>query len=144
MVAADLKNINVLSRLDRCFPPVYTVSMLVRWTLIAVALLDVACASHRVIRDSKYEDSVNAYRRGDIDTALRKFPHGEKGGFITSVEKSWLAMWSENFDPTSLQEQVKTFDKRNFISLSREAGYFLFQEAEEGYVPSESEVVVLH
>lgn len=144
MVAASLKIINVPLWLDRRLPPVYTVFMIIRWTLIALALLEVACASHRVIRDRAYEDSVNAYRGGDLDTALRKFPHGEKGGFITSVEKAWLSMWVGNFDPTPLQEQVKTFDKRNFVSLSREAGYFLFQEAEEGYVPSESEVVVLH
>jgi len=111
---------------------------------LCVSLFEVACASHRVIRDREYESSVNAYRAGDTDTALRKFPHGEKGGMITSLEQGWLSLWGEHWDPEPLQKQAHSFDSRKYISLSREAGYFLFQEAEEGYIPAEHEVVLLH
>ncbi len=109
-----------------------------------IILLQIACATHRVIRDKEYSDSVAAYQRGDSAAALGKFPEGEKNGFITSVEKAWLSVWQQNWNPQELQKQVDTFDERKFISLSREAGYFLMQESEEGYVPSEHEITLLH
>lgn len=112
--------------------------------LILLSSLVAACSSNRVIRDHEYDASLNAYRRGDVGEALDKFPSGEQGGLITSVEKSWLSLWEQNWNPAPLQQQVDTFDSRNFTSLSREAGYFLMQEAEEGYVPAEHEIVILH
>jgi hypothetical protein len=59
-----------------------------RAALVAVTLTQAACATDRVIRDREYESSVNAYRLGDPKKALEKFPKGEPGGLITSVEKS--------------------------------------------------------
>ena len=119
--------------------------MRLRFSLLAVlSILQTACASYQIIRDNEYDFSVSAYRVGDVGAALKSFPNGEEGGLITSVEKSWLSLWEGRWDPQPLQHQVESFDSRKYISLSREAGYFLFQEAEEGYVPSEHEVVILH
>lgn len=107
-------------------------------------LTQVACASHEIIRDREYTPAVEAYQRTEPAAALEVFPVGEHQGFITAVEKGWLSQWAEIWDETWMQKQVGTFDQRNFTSITREAGIFLFQESEEGYVPSEHEVIVLH
>src|SRR5665213_3600294 len=101
-----------------------------RGACLALMLLQAACATNRVIRDRDYEASVNAYRLADPKLALDRFPRGEEGGLITSEEKAWLSVWDQKWDPQPLQKQVDTFDQRKFTSISREAGYFLLQEAE--------------
>jgi hypothetical protein len=117
-----------------------------------------ACASNTLIRDQDYGPSVKAARAGHFEKALQQFPAKEEGGFITSIERAWLTSWrlsdqdlqTENglillHDRLDdLQKQIATFEDRKFISLSRESKYFLFQESEEGYVPSEPEITVLH
>lgn len=115
-----------------------------KWILFPLVFLQVACASESIIRDHQYQRANEAYGRQDLSETFEKFPQGEAGGFVTSVEKSWLDVWRERFDTKILQQQVDTFDERKFTSISREAGYFFTQESEEGYVPAEHEVVVLH
>ena len=116
-----------------------------RTFLILVALGQCACATRRAVRDREYKPAVEAYQRLDPEQAYDFMPRGEAGGFITTVEKDWLAFWSKKeWDEKPLQAQVDTFDQRHYTSITREADYFLFQESEEGYVPSEHEVVLLH
>ena len=102
------------------------------------------CSSTRVLRDQDYQFSLNAYRSALPDQALEEFPKKESGGFITSIEKSWLGFWNDKVDVAPLEKQIETLQARKFVSLHREAEVFLFQESEEGYVPSEPEIVVLH
>ena len=102
------------------------------------------CSSQKILKDQDYLYSLNAYRSGDTEKALEEFPKKERGGFITSVEKSWIQIWDDKPEVEALQKQVKTFEDRKFTSVTREAQYFLFQESEEGYVPSEHEVITLH
>lgn len=123
-----------------------------------LGLLLSACASSTLIRDQDYAPSVKAAQAGHFDKALQDFPPKEEGGFITSIEKAWLTYWKLsdadlqtengvvllNERLGSLQKQILTFEDRKFVSLSRESKYFLFQESEEGYVPSEPEIAVLH
>lgn len=111
---------------------------------LGLSALQTACVSSQIIRDKEYLPAVEAYQRGDVKDARSLFPEGEQNGFIPSVEKSWLNIWQEDWNPKDLQTQVNTFDQRKYTSLTREAGYFLFQESEEGYVPAEHEIVVLH
>jgi hypothetical protein len=122
-------------------------SFLVRaFVLVAMFVLN-GCASTEILRDKDYQYSVNAFRGGNPEKALEVFPKKEKGGFITSVEKTWLGFWlgkSEKAEVDALAKQSRTFDDRKFVSLTREAQIFLTQESEEGYVPSEHEVVILH
>lgn len=116
----------------------------VRLGIMIFILLQTACASKAIIRDRDYTPAVEAYQLTDAADALEKFPDGEKNGFITSVEKGWLAQWAQKWDPQPMQKQVDTFDQRRYVSVTREAGKFLFQESEEGYVPSEHEIIILH
>jgi hypothetical protein len=103
-----------------------------------------ACSSKKLIRDDEYVFSLNAARNGNFEKALDEFPKKEHGGFITSLEKNWLGFWVDQTDLKSLQKQIQTFDERKFISISREAEYFFYQESEDGYIPSEHEVIILH
>ncbi len=122
--------------------------LFIRLTLFLLALLQIACASKAIIRDRDYSPAVEAYQLTDAKDALEKFPSGEANGFITSVERGWLQQWAgpsaTGGSEKPLQKQVDTFDQRRFISVTREAGIFLFQESEEGYVPSEHEIIILH
>lgn len=43
-----------------------------------------------------------------------------------------------------LRQQTKTFDERKYTSITREANTFFFQETEEGYIPSEPEIIIHH
>ncbi len=118
---------------------------MLRFLLVLAALFQCACATQRAIRDRAYNPAVEAYQRSDPEQAYEFVPRGEEGGFITTVEKGWLAFWSKKaWDEKPLQAQVDTFDQRRYTSISRETDYFLFQESEEGYVPSEHEIVLLH
>jgi hypothetical protein len=112
------------------------------WLVVFVALS--GCTSTQVLRDKDYQYPASAFRGGNPEKALEVFPKKEQGGFITSVEKSWLGFWAGKPETKSLEKQSRTFDDRKFVSLTREAQVFLTQESEEGYVPSEHEVVVLH
>lgn len=115
--------------------------------LIAVyisLLLLAACSTSQIIRDSEYKNSETAFRNGDPANALNEFPIKEQGGFVTSIEKSWLGFWDNQVNQQDLQRQTKTLDSRQYISLSRETEYFFMNESEEGYIPSEHEIILMH
>ena len=117
--------------------------------LLAILLLPLltACTSSTILRDKDYQIPLNAFKAGETKAAIENFPKLEDGGFITTVEKSWLGVWNGSVGDEQLKQiekQTKTFDERKFVSVTREAGVFLTQESEEGYVPAEYEVVVLH
>lgn len=97
-----------------------------------------------MIRDREYAPAMNAYRDGELVRALEVFPAKEKNGFVTTVEKSWIGFWAGSTEVEPLQKQVRTFEDRKFVSVTRETETFLFAESEEGYVPDEHEVVLLH
>lgn len=103
-----------------------------------------ACSTSQIIRDSEYKYSEAAFAFADPNKALREFPTKEPGGFVTSVEKSWLGFWDDRKDFSDLQKQSKTLDERKYISVSRETEYFFMNESEEGYIPAEHEIVLMH
>lgn len=112
--------------------------------LTVLLALQTACASSKIIRDHQYQRAAEAYTQQDLPRTIERFPEGEKNGFIPSVEKSWINLWQGEYNTKPLQKQIETFDERKFTSISREAGYFFTQESEEGYIPAEHEVVILH
>lgn len=111
--------------------------------LLLLILLS-ACSTSQIIRDSEYKYSEAAFKFSDPNKALREFPVKENGGFVTSVEKSWLGFWDDRTDQSSLQKQSRTLESRKYISVSREAEYFFLNESEEGYIPAEHEVILMH
>ncbi|WP_413289797.1 hypothetical protein [Bdellovibrio sp. HCB337] len=112
--------------------------------LLLLPLFLLACTSTQVIRDSEYKYSEAAFKFSDPQKALEQFPQKEHGGFVTSIEKSWLGFWAGETNQDDLLAQAHTLDSRQYISLSRETEYFFFNESEEGYIPAEHEIIVMH
>lgn len=112
---------------------------------LCLALFSVGCASNSsLIRDREYNESMALARQGLYKQSLDAFPKKEAGGFVTTVEKNYLGFWQGQASAKELEDQVNFFEKRKFISVSSEAKYFFFQEDEDGYVPAEHEVIVMH
>lgn len=108
-------------------------------------LFSVGCASNStLIRDREYNESMALARQRLYKQSLDAFPKKEAGGFVTAVEKNYLGFWQGQASAKELEDQVNFFEQRKFISVSREAKYFFFQEDEDGYVPAEHEVIVMH
>jgi hypothetical protein len=107
-------------------------------------LLLSACSTSQIIRDSEYKYSEAAFKFSDPEKALAEFPKKESGGFVTSIEKSWLGFWAGKTDQKDLLKQTRTLDDRTYTSLSRETEFFFFGESEDGYIPAEHEVIVMH
>lgn len=103
-----------------------------------------ACSTHQIIRDSDYDLAISAFKSGDIEQALQRFPKKEVGGYITSLEKSWIALWTEEKGHADLTRQAATLEDRKFTSVTREAKYFFYSESEDGYIPAEHEIIVMH
>lgn len=112
--------------------------------LCASAELLCGCSTRQIIRDSEYRHSMAAFGSGDIDQALQRFPAKEPSGFVTSIEKSWLSLWNDEKKHEALSKQASTLDDRKFTSVSREAKYFFYSESEDGYIPAEHEIIILH
>lgn len=103
-----------------------------------------ACSSSKILRDHEYERSMTAMKTADYAGARENFPAKEEAGFITSVEKSWIDFWKEDFNSSGVMKHTDAFEGRKLIRISKEAENFLMSESEEGYIPSEGEVAILH
>ncbi|WP_415062698.1 hypothetical protein [Bdellovibrio sp.] len=103
-----------------------------------------ACSTHQIIRDSEYKYSEAAFKSGDLPQALKHFPEKEQGGFVTSIERSWLSFWEGEKNHDDLMKQTKTLDERQFTSVLRETKYFFYNETEDGYIPAEHEIIIMH
>lgn len=112
--------------------------------LLLFSVLVTACSSRHIIRDSEYKYSESAFRSGAPDQALKLFPSKEKGGFVTSIEKSWIGLWNNESNHDTLMNQSKTLDERNYTSILRETEYFFYSESEDGYIPAEHEIIIMH
>lgn len=116
---------------------------------LILLLFSVSCANKTLIRDTEYQPVYQALKLHDAKDALRNFPEKEQNGFITTFEKAWIRFWSssEKFsdgDIQIIQNLSDQINKRKFISISHEATVFLVGESEDGYIPSEHEIISLH
>jgi hypothetical protein len=118
--------------------------------LAITCLFTFSCVSKTLIRDAEYEPVYRTLSKQDAaDEALIVFPQKEKDGFITTFEKTWIKFWvqkeklsaDEIKDVQNLSDQI---EQRKFVSISHEASVFLVGESEDGYIPSEHEIISLH
>lgn len=108
-----------------------------------------SCANKTLIRDSEYEPVYHALRTRENKDAFKSFPEKEKNGFITTFEKAWIKFWTgeeklREEETKNVQHLSDQIEKRKFVSISNEASIFLVGESEDGYIPSEHEIVSLH
>lgn len=125
-------------------------SLKLKLLLLALCcLFAFSCANKTLIRDGEYEPVYQALRIRENKDAFKSFPEKEKNGFITTFEKGWIKFWTG--EEKLREEEIKNvqhlsdqIEKRKFVSISNEASIFLVGESEDGYIPSEHEIVSLH
>lgn len=125
-------------------------SLKLKLFLLALSCLFAAsCANKTLIRDSEYNSVYHALSQKNANEALLTFPEKERAGFITTFEKAWIKFWTDKEKFTAEDIQVvqnlsDQIEKRKFVSISHEASVFLVGETEDGYIPSEHEIISLH
>lgn len=105
----------------------------------------VGCTSSELLRQKDYQASRERLGQGQPLLALESFPQKkEKGGFISTVETAHLKLLNQKPEPRLLVKISDQLEKREIIQVSKELGHFFYQEAEDGYLPAEHEVIWLH
>ena len=116
--------------------------------LVMVFLFSASCANKTLIRDSEYQPVYRTLEKGSVEESLLVFPKKEEDGFITTFEKTWIKFWGgeklSDDDVKKVQALSTQIDQRKFVSISNEASIFLVGESEDGYIPSEHEIISLH
>jgi ankyrin repeat protein len=100
------------------------------------------CSSLLVKKD--YEPGNKAMENWDIRKALDEFPKGERGGFITTMEKTYLNLLSGKPEIDELANYSRKIDNQIRFKATRELKSFFYQETPEGYYASEHEIIWLH
>ena len=91
-----------------------------------------------------YSSSLHHHRRGNPSMALASFPDGEKGKFITAMERASLSILAGTPDVDGLARYAKKVDNAVRYKVSREIKGFFYLETPEGYYASEHEVIWMH
>lgn len=92
----------------------------------------------------EYALTMSSLAAGELDQARLAFPKKEAGGFITSLEKGWLAVLDGKPDTEPLLPIGRNLESRKTLSARKEAKSFFYKEAEDGYYPAEHEAIALH
>jgi hypothetical protein len=110
-----------------------------------VLLLCSGCASTTLLRQKDYQPVRENLRMDQPQLALTDFPtKREHGGFITTVERSYLRLLNGTPEPGPLVKVSDHLEDREVIRVSKELGHFFYNESEDGYLPAEHEVIWLH
>ncbi len=112
--------------------------------VISSVILALANCSAKLLTRFDYEDSLHHHRRGEAEKALRAFPKGESGGFITTMEKTHLRILGGSPEIGALERYAKKVDDRVRFKVSRDIKGFFYMETREGYYASEHEVIWMH
>lgn len=103
-----------------------------------------ACGTHQLALKKDYQVSQQAYREGKYYLAKENFPKKEADGFITSTEKLYIDLLHSEPQPEKLLQFTRDLEKRQVIYVTQEATNFFYRETEDGYYPSEHEVITFH
>lgn len=113
--------------------------------LFLLALLCSGCAQNELLTKQDYQKSQQEFVQGDIQDALLDFPRGaEDGGFITTMEKSYLSLLLGKPNIKNLQQQAAALEDRVRYHVSREARTFFYVQTLDDYYASEHEVIWMH
>jgi hypothetical protein len=112
--------------------------------LAAITLSCLPQCSAKILTRFDYEDSLRHHRRGNTGKAIESFPKGERGGFITTMEKTALNILDGKPEIDNLARYAKKVDDRVRFKVSRDIQGFFYLETREGYYASEHEVIWMH
>ncbi len=116
-------------------------------TILAITLCCAITAtgcSTKFNTKADYSFSESELGRGNIDSAIRELPRGEKGTFITTMERTYLNLLRGEPDISDLLKYAGKIEERLRYSVSRELRTFFYLETPEGYYASEHEIVWMH
>jgi hypothetical protein len=111
---------------------------------LAAGLLLAACSQSGLLTRQDYAASERALARGRPAEALADFPKGERGTFITTMERTYLGLLQGQADIDALLPYERVIDDRVRFDASREVHAFFYAETPEGYYASEHEIVWMH
>ncbi len=97
-----------------------------------------------LLTKTDYSLSTKSLKDWDINGAIERFPKGEKGSFITTMEKAYLNLLSGNPDIDDLIDYAADIDNQVRVQASRELKSFFYIETPEGYYASEHEIIWMH
>ena len=97
-----------------------------------------------LLTKTDYSLSSKSLKDWDIRGAIERFPNGEKGSFITTMEKAYLNLLSGTPDIDDLIEYAKDIDNQVRFKATRELKSFFYIETPEGYYASEHEIIWMH
>jgi hypothetical protein len=112
--------------------------------LCALVLLCSGCGGPSLLARQDYQRSQQDFMRGDAAGALLDFPRGERGDFITTMEKGSLSLIQGKPQIRELRKQALLLEDRVRYHVSREARTFFYVQTPEDYYASEHEVIWLH
>ncbi len=113
--------------------------------LMAVAwLLLSACSGPTLLTRHDYEPSRQALSNADIKRAIDDLPRGEKGGFITTMERTYLELLQGRPSIEPLAALAAKIDDLVHYQVSREARSFFYLKTPDDYYPGEHEIVWMH
>ncbi|TGM11493.1 hypothetical protein EHQ81_17645 [Leptospira selangorensis] len=110
--------------------------------LFLLLSFSISCSS--LLKKEDYVPAKKDWSSQNPKSALESFPSGEKGTFITALEKAIIGFYTPNNDISKLQEIAEENKSRLRFSASRELRSFFYSETPEGYYASEAEVIFLH
>lgn len=102
----------------------------------------VSCSS--LLKRENYITAKKEWAKGNPKSALEHFPSGERGTFITVLEKAIIGLFVQEKDFSRLKDIAEENKSRLRFSASRELRSFFYLETPEGYYASEAEVIFLH
>ncbi|MCU0822163.1 MAG: hypothetical protein MUC95_06790 [Spirochaetes bacterium] len=97
-----------------------------------------------LLTKTDYSLSTKSLKDWEIKGAIERFPAGEKGSFITTMEKTYLNLLSGNPDIDDLIKYADDIDNQVRVKASRELKSFFYIETPEGYYASEHEIIWMH
>jgi hypothetical protein len=123
------------SRLSRC------------GALAAAALLALlaGCSNPALLTKRDYAPSVEALSQGRVDDARASLmPLGEQGGFITTMERTYLALLQGRPEIDDLARFSKVIEDQLRYKVTREARTFFYVQTPEDYYAGEHEIIWMH
>lgn len=108
------------------------------------ALLLSGCAGSGLLTQQDYRAARSALEGNDLEGARVNLPRGERGGFITTMEKTYLALLQGRPDIDALAGQAAALEGQVRYYVSREARTFFYLQTPEDYYASEHEIIWMH
>ena len=103
---------------------------------LLVGLLAAGCSATPLLTKEQYGPSRTALALGAPAEALARFPHGEEGTFITTMERTYLSLLQGRPDIDALARYSERIEDRVRYQVSRELKSFFYVETPEGYYAS--------